>query len=75
MTADLALHLHASDGELMRRLLARAGLEHRSDDIADIIAQRLALYHEVRHAYQQALALVSAYGVGEGGSGHVPLQN
>jgi adenylate kinase len=47
MTADVALHLQASDGELMRRLLARAALEHRSDDTADIIAQRLALYHEV----------------------------
>jgi adenylate kinase len=47
MTADVALHLQADDGELMRRLLARAALEHRSDDTADIIAQRLALYHEV----------------------------
>ena len=47
MTADVALHLQAGDGELMRRLLARAALEHRSDDTADIIAQRLALYHEV----------------------------
>ena len=35
------------DAELMRRLLARAALEHRSDDTPDIIAQRLALYHEV----------------------------
>jgi adenylate kinase len=47
MTADVALHLQAGDGELMRRLLARAALEHRSDDTAEIIAQRLALYHEV----------------------------
>src|SRR5712691_6335728 len=47
MTADVALHLQADDGELMRRLLARAALEHRSDDTADIIAQRLALYHAV----------------------------
>jgi adenylate kinase len=47
MTADVALHLQAGDEELMRRLLARAALEHRSDDTADIIAQRLALYHEV----------------------------
>jgi len=47
MTADVALHLQAGDAELMRRLLARAALEHRSDDTADIIAQRLALYHEV----------------------------
>ena len=47
MTADAALHLEADDTELMRRLLARAALEHRSDDTADVIAQRLALYHEV----------------------------
>ena len=47
MTADVALHLQAADEELMRRLLARAALEHRSDDTADIIAQRLALYQEV----------------------------
>ena len=37
----------AGDAELMRRLLARAALEHRSDDTPDIIAQRLALYYEV----------------------------
>jgi adenylate kinase len=47
MTADVALHLRADDEELIRRLLARAALEHRSDDTADIIAQRLALYQEV----------------------------
>jgi len=47
MTADVALHLQASDVELMRRLLARAALEHRSDDTADIIAPRFAVYHEV----------------------------
>ena len=47
MTADVALHLKADDAEVTRRLLARAALERRSDDTADIIAQRLALYHEV----------------------------
>src|SRR5260370_15071037 len=47
MTADVALHLQAGDAELMRRLLARAALEHRSDAAPDVIAQRLALYHEV----------------------------
>jgi len=47
MTADVALHLQADDAELTRRLLARAALEHRSDDTAKVIAQRLALYHEV----------------------------
>jgi adenylate kinase len=47
MTADVALHLHPGDAELMRRLLAWAALEHRSDDTAEIIAQRLAVYREV----------------------------
>jgi adenylate kinase len=47
MTADVALHLQADDAELTRRLLARAALEHRSDDTAEVIGQRLALYHEV----------------------------
>src|SRR5689334_22098594 len=47
MTADVALHLQVGDAELTRRLLARAALEHRSDDTAEVIAQRLALYHEV----------------------------
>ena len=32
MTADVALHLQADDAELVRRLLARAALEHRSDE-------------------------------------------
>ena len=36
MTADVALRLQVDDRELMRRLLARAALEHRSDDTADI---------------------------------------
>ncbi len=35
--------------ELIRRLLARAALEHRSDDTEDVIRRRLALYHEVTH--------------------------
>ena len=37
----------ADDAEVTRRLLARAALEHRSDDTAEVIAQRLALYHQV----------------------------
>jgi adenylate kinase len=47
MTADVALYLDADDAEVTRRLLARAALEHRSDDTAEVIAQRLALYHQV----------------------------
>jgi adenylate kinase len=49
MTADVALHLQADDEELMRRLLARAALERRSDDTEEVIRKRLALYHEVTH--------------------------
>jgi adenylate kinase len=49
MTANVALHLKADDEELMRRLLARAALEGRSDDTEDVIRRRLALYHEVTH--------------------------
>jgi adenylate kinase len=47
MTANVALHLKADDHEVMRRLLARAALEHRSDDTAEVIERRLALYHQV----------------------------
>jgi adenylate kinase len=47
MTADVALHLDADDAEVTRRLLARAALEHRSDDTAEVIAGRLALYYRV----------------------------
>jgi adenylate kinase len=47
MTANVALHLDADDAEVTRRLLARAALEHRSDDTAEVIAQRLVLYHQV----------------------------
>jgi len=47
MTANVALHLKADDDEVTRRLLARAALEHRSDDTEEVIKRRLALYHEV----------------------------
>ena len=49
MTADVALHLQADDGELVRRLLARAALEGRFDDTEDVIRRRLGVYHEVTH--------------------------
>jgi adenylate kinase len=45
MRANIALHLTAEDGELVRRLLARAAVQHRSDDTEDVIRQRLELYH------------------------------
>jgi len=49
MTANVALHLKADDEELVRRLLARAAVEGRSDDTEPVIRRRLALYHEVTH--------------------------
>jgi adenylate kinase len=49
MTANVALHLKADDEELVRRLLARAALEHRSDDTEAVVRRRLALYHDVTH--------------------------
>jgi adenylate kinase len=49
MTANVALHLKADDEELIRRLLARATVEGRSDDTEPIVRKRLALYHEVTH--------------------------
>jgi adenylate kinase len=49
MTANVALHLQVEDGELVRRLLARAALQGRSDDTEEVIRRRLALYHQVTH--------------------------
>jgi adenylate kinase len=56
MTANVALHLQADDDELVRRLLARAVLEGRSDDTEDVIRNRLGVYHDVTHP------IVSWYG-------------
>jgi len=47
MTATAALHLKVGEDELLRRLLARAEHEKRSDDSEDVIRRRLALYREV----------------------------
>ncbi len=47
MTATAALHLEVGEDELLRRLLARADHEQRSDDSEDVIRRRLTLYREV----------------------------
>lgn len=49
MTANVALHLQADDDELVRRLLARATVEGRSDDTEDVIRKRPGVYHDVTH--------------------------
>ena len=63
MTADVALHLQVEEGELVRRLLARAQTQGRADDTEDVIRHRLELYYEVTHPilewYDQRGILVS----------------
>lgn len=49
MTADVALHLKVEDAELVRRLLARAVEQGRTDDTEEVIADRLHLYYDVTH--------------------------
>ena len=49
MAANVALHLKVDDQEVVRRLLARAALEHRTDDTEEVIWRRLEIYHEVTH--------------------------
>ena len=49
MTADVALHLQVQDEELLRRLLARAAVEQRSDDTEEVIRRRLELYVDLTH--------------------------
>jgi adenylate kinase len=49
MTANVALHLQADDRELVRRLLARASVERRSDDTEEVIERRLKQYRELTH--------------------------
>jgi adenylate kinase len=49
MIANIALHLQVEDAELMRRLLARAAEQGRSDDTEGVIRRRLALYYDVTH--------------------------
>ena len=49
LTADVVLPLPVEDAELVRRLLARAAEQGRSDDSEDVIRRRLALYYDVTH--------------------------
>ncbi|MGI5241656.1 adenylate kinase [Dactylosporangium sp. CA-139066] len=60
MTAQVALHLAADDDELIRRLLKRAEIEHRTDDTEAVIHQRLKLYREVT---QPVLAFYARRGI------------
>lgn len=42
---DAVVELTVPDGDIMGRLLRRAGLENRADDTEEVIAHRIALYH------------------------------
>jgi len=47
---EIAVELDlTADAELVRRLLARAAEQGRSDDSEDVIRRRLALYYDVTH--------------------------
>ena len=47
MAADVVLHLKADDETVRQRMLARATIEHRSDDTEPAIRRRLDLYHQL----------------------------
>ena len=46
MTANAALHLRVSDGEIVRRLLSRASAQGRADDTEEVIRRRQEIYLE-----------------------------
>jgi len=60
MSANVAVHLRADDTELIRRLLTRAAVEHRSDDTEEVIRHRLKLY---QHVTQPIIAWYSRRGI------------
>jgi len=47
--ADVAFYLEAPRDELVARLLARATIEGRSDDTAEVVANRLQIFDEDTH--------------------------
>lgn len=46
LALDAVVELTVPDGDIMGRLLRRAGLENRADDTEEVIAHRIALYHQ-----------------------------
>ena len=65
---QLALHLEVADDEIVRRLLARAAEQGRSDDREDVIRCRIRVYNDETHPLLDYYAgqgkLVSVPGVG-----------
>ena len=68
MTANAALHLRVSDGEIVRRLLSRASAQGRADDTEEVIRRRLDIYREVTEPilawYAERQILVTVDGEG-----------
>lgn len=66
---DVALHLAVPDEEIIRRLLARAGDQGRSDDREEVIRCRIRVYNAetlpLLDYYSSQHKLVSVPGVGE----------
>lgn len=42
---DLVLELYGNEQELIQRMMRRAAIEHRADDEAETIQQRMRIYH------------------------------
>jgi adenylate kinase len=65
---DLVLELRGNEQELVRRMLRRAELEHRSDDTPETVANRMRVYDSqtsplvAYYAQQQRLATIDALG-------------
>jgi adenylate kinase len=55
-TVDAVVVLRVDQEDLVRRLLRRAEIEHRSDDTEDVIRRRLQVYAD------QTVPLISLYG-------------
>src|SRR5690606_3545057 len=41
---DLVLELYGDENELKKRMMRRAAIEHRSDDTAETVQQRMRIY-------------------------------
>jgi adenylate kinase len=48
-TADAVIYLEAARGELVRRIVARAEVEGRSDDTEEVVHNRLQVFDEATH--------------------------
>jgi adenylate kinase len=66
---DRVVEITANEDEIVRRLLARAEVEGRADDTAEVIANRLKVYAEATAPLAQVYAdrglLVQVDGIGE----------